>query len=112
MNNQDTPETDAAFEGIYQPPWRVGLANLAKILGFARKLERERNQALADAEKSKAYKRVLKTENDRLRRVIRETIMENLHLADGDVCTLNRLKDAIGFDLDSTRNANVEARRQ
>jgi len=27
------------------------------------------------------------------------TIMENLHLADGDVCTLKRLKDAINFEL-------------
>lgn len=27
------------------------------------------------------------------------TITENLHLADGDVCTLKRLKDAINFEL-------------
>jgi hypothetical protein len=33
-----------------------------------------------------------------LRLAIRETLMENLHLADGDRCTLKRLKDAIGFD--------------
>ena len=30
---------------------------------------------------------------------IHETLMENLHLADGEVCTLKRLKDAIGFQL-------------
>jgi hypothetical protein len=30
---------------------------------------------------------------------IHQTIMENLHLADGDVCTLKRLKDTIGFSL-------------
>jgi hypothetical protein len=29
---------------------------------------------------------------------IRTTIDENLHLADGDTCTLKRLKDAIGYD--------------
>ena len=29
---------------------------------------------------------------------IRTTIDENLNLADGDVCTLKRLKDAIGYD--------------
>ena len=29
---------------------------------------------------------------------IRTTIDENLHLADGDICTLKRLKDAIGYD--------------
>jgi len=29
---------------------------------------------------------------------IRTTIDENLHLADGDICTLKRSKDAIGYD--------------
>ena len=29
---------------------------------------------------------------------IRTTIEQNLHLADGDICTLKRLKDAIGYD--------------
>jgi hypothetical protein len=40
-----------------------------------------------------------------LREQVRLTIMENLHLADGDNCTLKRLKDAIGFSLDSPENA-------
>jgi hypothetical protein len=41
-----------------------------------------------------------------LRHQIRETIMENLHLADGDDCTLKRLKDAISLELeDSCENA-------
>lgn len=40
-----------------------------------------------------------------LTHAIHETLMENLHLADGDVCALKRLKDAIGFDLDSQENA-------
>ena len=34
-----------------------------------------------------------------LREEVRLTLMENLHLADGDVCTLKRLKDAIHFQL-------------
>ena len=34
-----------------------------------------------------------------LSNAIHETLMENLHLADGDQCTLKRLKDAIGFSL-------------
>lgn len=34
---------------------------------------------------------------DRMESAIRETIEENLHLADGDVCTLKKLKDAINF---------------
>jgi len=41
----------------------------------------------------------VESERDELREAIRLTIMENLGLADGDVCTLKRLKDAIGFDL-------------
>ena len=40
-----------------------------------------------------------------LREQVRLTIMENLHLADGDNCTLKRLKDAIDFSLDSPENA-------
>ena len=45
-----------------------------------------------------------------LRHQIRQTITENLHLADGDVCTLKRLKDAISFELeDSWENVNVDA---
>jgi hypothetical protein len=44
--------------------------------------------------------RDMERQRDKLRHQIRETIMENLHLADGDQCTLKRLKDAIGFDLD------------
>ena len=43
-----------------------------------------------------------------LREQVRLTIMENLHLADGDVCTLKRLKEAIGFDLDSPENDAVD----
>ena len=39
-----------------------------------------------------------------LREQVRLTIMENLHLTDGDICTLKRLKYAIGFDLDSPEN--------
>jgi hypothetical protein len=44
-----------------------------------------------------------------LREQVRLTIMENLHLADGDVCTLKRLKDSISFDLDSPENAGSDA---
>lgn len=43
-------------------------------------------------------------EVEELRSAIRETIMENLHLADADDCTLKRLKDAIAFDLDSPKH--------
>ena len=64
------------------------------------KLMAERNRAQAHSIRQHA--RIGEMES-----AIRETIMENLHLADGDVCTLKRLKDAIGFDLDSPENAEV-----
>jgi hypothetical protein len=36
---------------------------------------------------------------DSLKMAVTQTIMENLNLADGDQCTLKRLKDAIRFEL-------------
>ena len=41
----------------------------------------------------------LREQNDRLAEAIYKTIMENLHLTDGDDCTLKRLKDVIQFEL-------------
>ena len=41
-------------------------------------------------------------QRDRLTEEIRLTLMDNLDLCDGDICTLKRLKDAIGFELDHT----------
>lgn len=80
----ETPETDDFEDGCINP---VAFAD------FARKLERERN---LNAEALK-YASI---EIAELRHQIRETIMENLHLADGDDCTLKRLKDAISFELE------------
>ena len=42
-------------------------------------------------------------QRDRLAEAVRLTLMENLDLCDGDVCTLKRLKDAIGFDLENSQ---------
>lgn len=36
-------------------------------------------------------------ENERLETVIRETIEDNLHLADGETCTLIKLKRVINY---------------
>ena len=47
-------------------------------------------------------------QRDRLAEAIRLTLMENLDLCDGDKCTLKRLKDAIGFDLDSEENSQAD----
>jgi hypothetical protein len=56
----DTPETDAA---LYP-------TNGVDIVWpeFARKLERERDEARINAERSKAYKKVLKVTNENLKR--------------------------------------------
>ena len=40
----------------------------------------------------------LESELEELKRQVRLTLTENRHLADGEQCTLKRLKDAIGFD--------------
>jgi hypothetical protein len=47
-------------------------------------------------------------QRDGLAEEIRLTLMENLDLCDGDICTLKRLKDAIGFDLDSLENVKSD----
>jgi hypothetical protein len=54
------------------------------LLSAVTKLKTERNNALCESE--------------RLRKAILETIEENLHLADGEVCTLIKLKRAINYD--------------
>ena len=40
--------------------------------------------------------RALRAENERLKNGITRTLSENLHLADGEICTLIHLKRAIG----------------
>ena len=79
--SSETPETEihAKSAGSIDPLECVVPVELAE------RLECERNKATAEAA--------------RLREEIRLTIMENLGLADGDVCTLKRLKDAINFEL-------------
>ena len=74
-----TPRTDAEH---YQFP--MG----GFTLDFARQLERELT--------------AVTEQRDRLAEEIRLTLINNLDLCDGDVCTLKRLKDAISFDLDHT----------
>ena len=67
MNERPTPETDAevtSYFGKKHPPI-VCYHELAK---FARCLERERDEARDAAEKAKAFKRVLKDDNAKLRR--------------------------------------------
>ena len=65
----DTPETEHALHGV----WYRGDHGSA-IPALCRRLERERN---------------------RLRAAIKETLRDNAHLADGDNCTLIKLKRAM-----------------
>jgi hypothetical protein len=103
MNDTPTPESNKAKiaftslfanDDAYWIPYTVGI-----------KLERERDAAQWCHEKCfEDRKRIIKELNT-LQEQVKLTIMENLHLADGDNCTLGRLKDAIGFSLDSPENA-------
>ncbi|MFA9262806.1 MAG: hypothetical protein ACEQSB_05690 [Undibacterium sp.] len=81
-----TPETDA-FEASQHPACRF-----PAVLEKMRTLERERDGARSalDAFRDRIFD---------LEDVIHVTLLENLHLADGDDCTLKQLKDAIGFEL-------------
>jgi hypothetical protein len=67
--DKGTPETDAFFFRI-DIDWDMEVE-------FARKLERERDEARINAERSKAYKRVLKVTNQNLKRE-RDEARENL----------------------------------
>jgi hypothetical protein len=64
MNPTDTPETAAAIALASDPD------GAREVCDLCERLERERDAALKDAEKARAYKRVLKTENARLRRML------------------------------------------
>jgi len=55
---------------------------------------------------------VARRDRDELAVAIRQTLDENAHLADGDVCTLKRLKDAmlaVGIDWDKEVSADETA---
>lgn len=56
----------------------------SSLLTAITQLKTERNNAIAEAE--------------RLKDAIKETIEENLDLADGENCTLIKLKRSIGYD--------------
>ena len=72
----DTPETEHALHGV----WYRGDHGCA-IPALCRRLERERN---------------------RLCEAIEETLRDNAHLADGDNCTLIKLKRAMTPTIKST----------
>lgn len=111
MNERPTPETDAVSEDIGEI---MGCMMVDKE--FAQKLERERDEAQEDAinyyakigelteERDDALAQIVKAEcraerfcqeRDNLREAIIAALEENRHLADGDDCTLAKLKSAV-----------------
>ena len=94
--NDDTPETDAVYK--YWPSENAELVDAE----FARKLERERDEArMFWMEEVKFHNRthseLVQTQCKvlDLTQAILNTLEENRHLADGDNCTLAKLKSAI-----------------
>ena len=75
---------------------------LTKVTGERDRLDDQLDHILLRL--GKTQERMIDAERqlDRLEAEIRLTIMENVHLADGDVCTLKRLKDAIGFEFNES----------
>ena len=90
MIDRPTPETDAevtSYFGKKHPPI-VCYHELAK---FARRLERERDEARDSAEQARAYKRVLKEDNAKLRRELDELNKRLIEVCQyGVVCTIER----------------------
>ena len=77
MNERPTPETD-------EVAWLSNLLQYETVdANFARRLERERDEARDSADKAKAYKRVLKEDNAKLKRELdkaqrdADTFLEN-----------------------------------
>jgi hypothetical protein len=83
----DTPETDEAMlpDDIYQLVWA----------DFARKLERERNEARRREDIHYDSFIFAQREVFEMKEAIIATLEENRHLADGDDCTLAKLKSVV-----------------
>lgn len=97
-----TPETDGEWNRIAYydyPHFEQALAE------FARKLERERDEWKAEAERWRSLSEgwqeeavIRIKESHRLAQGIRAELRKNAHLADGDDCTLIGLKQLIGYE--------------
>lgn len=101
MNERPTPETDAIVRNAAtadHPMTRLAATLTVKC----EKLERERDEAreerdiakLEVEEVSADYQQAVK-EINKMREAIIATLEENRHLADGDDCTLAKLKSVV-----------------
>lgn len=87
MNERPTPETDAA---VHFCTWAD--------LKVARRIERERDEAREATEKAKAFKRVLKDENAKLRRELDEA-RDNTRVLLKEIFNLTQIGDPHRADL-------------
>lgn len=97
MTDRPTPETDAEVTSYFEKkhPPIVCYHELAK---FARRLERARDEAREATEKAKAYKRVLKDENAKLRRELDEA-RDNTRVLLKEIFNLTQIGDPHSADL-------------
>ena len=86
MSERPTPETDAEH---------AQFAMGGFTLDFCRKLERERDEAREQLSAAKHFLEKYIAERDEARIAIISTLEENRHLADGDNCTLAKLKSVV-----------------
>jgi hypothetical protein len=104
----DTPETDAT---IRRYTVTYGMIGKYVRADFARKLERERDEARADAEKAKAYKKVLKTTNANLKRE-RDEAVNNYETAQLLSVRVGEQRDAVTLRLGNTQERMFDAEMQ
>jgi hypothetical protein len=77
------------------------------MLNIIDRTHHERAAAIRERDEARHSLTTVTEQRDRLAEAIRLTLINNLDLCDGDICTLKRLKDAFGFDLDSLENVPV-----
>jgi hypothetical protein len=96
--NENAPETDAL---INSPAYMLaGLddSDCSMMETHARKMERERDEARRELREQKEIADNISFAHHGLRTAVFDFIRANLHLADGDNCTLKPLKDAIHYE--------------
>lgn len=100
MTDRPTPETDALHEKRMS---RDVMSQYFEMLNLSRRLERERDEALDAVDKAKAYKRVMKEDNAKLRRELDELNKRLVEVCQyGVVCTIER--EDLHKELDEARD--------
>lgn len=90
----ETPDTDTAWDKYISHPYTYSSGDLRTL---AQRLERERDEAQYNLENARQSLEVAIEEINGMKKAILETLEQNRNLADGDDCTLYRLKSVIEF---------------